>query len=77
MASVPGRTMGGACSPGDGPGKIVNEETGENFLEDQFRLLCVKMNKTHRVFQTTEGGFNTPAHGVELSQGGYRELPGI
>ena len=64
-------------SPGSSLSKIVDEEAGENFLENEFRLFSMEMDQAYRVFQAAEGGFNAPAHGVELSQGGYRELPGI
>ena len=77
MAFVLGSTRGGVHSPGGSLGEIVNEETGKNLLKDKFRLLCMDMDQTYSVFQSAEGGLNTPAHGVELSQGGYRDLPGI
>ena len=77
VALVLGRAMGGIHSPGSSLGKIANEETGENFLKDEFRLFCVEMDQANSVFQAAEGGFDAPAHGVEPPQRGYRELLGI
>lgn len=76
MAFVPGSAMRGIHGPGRGLGKIENEEAGKNLLKDEFRLLCVEMDQTYGIFQTSEGCFNAPAHGVEPSQGGYRKLVG-
>lgn len=35
------------------------------------------MDQAHGIFQASEGGFDAPAHGVEPSQRGYRELLGV
>ena len=72
-----GRAMGGIHGPGGGLSEIENEETGEDFLKNKFRLLCVEMDQTYSIFQAAEGGFDAPAHGVEPSQRGYRELLGV
>ena len=61
-------------SPGSSLSKIVDEEAGENFLENEFRLFSMEMDQAYRVFQAAEGGFNAPAHSVELFQSVGREL---
>ena len=77
MAFVFGSAKGGIHSPGGSLGEIEHKEAGEDFLENEFGLFCVEMDQTYGVFQASERGFDAPAHGVELSQHGYRELPGI
>ncbi len=74
MTFVLGCARRSVHSPGSSLGKIVNEETGENFLENEFWLLSVEMDQAYRVFQAAEGGFNAPAHSVELFQSVGREL---
>ena len=77
MTFVFGRAMGDIHSPSGGLGEIENEETGENFLKNEVRFLCMEMDQAHGVFQAAERGFNAPAHGVKLTQHGYRELLGV
>lgn len=55
--------------PGGGLGKIEDEETGEYLLEDEVRLLCVKMDEADGILQAAEGGFDAPASGVEGLEG--------
>ena len=45
MALVFGWALRCVHSPGGGLGKIEDEETGEYLLEDEVRLLCVKMDE--------------------------------
>ena len=60
-------------SPSSGLGEIKDTETGKNLLEDKVRLLCVKMDEVHGVFQAAEGNLNAPASGVEGLEGGEGE----
>ena len=64
MALVFGLTLRGVHCPDNGLGKIEDKEAGENLLEDEIRLFCVKMDETHGIFQAAEGGLNAPAPGV-------------
>ena len=73
MGLVFGFALRRVHSPGSGLGEIKDEETGENLLEDKVRLLCVKMDEAHGVFQAAEGGLNAPASGVEGFEGGEGE----
>ena len=73
MGLVFGCALRRVHNPGSGLGEIKDEETGENLLEDKVRLLCVKMDEAHGVFQAAEGGLNTPASGVEGLESGEGE----
>ena len=73
MGLVFGFALRRVHSPSSGLGEIKDEETGENLLEDKVRLLCVKMDEAHGVFQAAEGGLNTPASGVEGLESGEGE----
>ena len=73
MTLVFGSALRRVHSPGSGLGEIKDEETGENLLEDKVRLLCVKMDEAHGVFQAAEGGLNAPASGVEDLESGEGE----
>ena len=70
MAFVFGSAKGGIHSPSGSLGEIDHKEAGEDFLENELRLFCVEMDQAHGVFQAAKGGFDAPAHGVELSQQG-------
>ena len=69
MALVFGWALRCVHCPGGGLGKIEDEETGEDLLEDEVRLLCVKMDETHGILQAAEGGLDAPAPGVEGLEG--------
>ena len=64
MGLVFGFALRRVHSPGSGLGEIKDEETGENLLEDKVRLLCVKMDEAHGVFQAAE------LHGNQFLQKG-------
>ena len=68
VAFVFGNAKGGIHGPGDSLCEIEQEEPGENFLKDEVGFLCMEMDQAHGVLQAAEGGFDAPAHGVELSQ---------
>ena len=70
MALVFGWALRCVHCPGGGLGKIEDEETGEDLLEDEVRLLCVKMDETHGILQAAKGGLDAPASGVEGLEGG-------
>ena len=74
MALVFGLTLRGVHCPDNGLGKIEDKEAGENLLEDEIRLFCVKMDETHGIFQAAEGGLNAPAPGVEGFEDGEGEM---
>lgn len=57
--------------------KVVHDEAGKDFLEDELHLFRVKGEQAQGVFELAERGFNAPAHGVELFQFGRRELIGV
>ena len=61
MTLVFGCALRRVHSPGSGLGEIKDEETGENLLEDKVRLLCVKMDEAHGVFQAAEGSLDAPS----------------
>jgi len=73
MTLVFGCALRRVHSPGRGLGEIKDEKTGKNLLENKVRLLCVKMDEAHGVFQAAEGGLNAPASGVEDLEGGEGE----
>ena len=69
MAFVFGWVLRCVYCPGGGLSEIEDEETGEDLLEDEVRLLCVKMDEAHGILQAAEGGLDAPAPGVEGCEG--------
>ena len=61
-------------TPGYGLCKVVNKKSGKNFLQNQHGDFGVKMDQTHRVFQTAEGGFNAPSLSIKCFQSIGREF---
>ncbi len=74
MALVFGWALRCEHSPSGSLGKIGDEETGEDFLENEVRLLCVKVDEAHGTLQAAEGA---PASGVEGPEDGKGEMARI
>ncbi len=55
--------------------KVVHDEFRIDFLVDVLHLFCVEMDEPKGVFELTEGGFNSPASGVEeFKLGGWENV---
>ena len=72
-ALILGCALSGIYGPDGRLGEVEDEKAGENLLEDEVRLLRMKMDEANGVFQAAEGSLDPPAHGVEALQGGRRE----
>ena len=59
-----GYTLSGIYSPDGRLSEVEDEEAGEYLLEDEVRLLRMKMDEANGVFQAAEGSLNAPTHGV-------------
>ena len=53
---------------GDQFGKVVHDQSGKDLLADELHLFCMEVEQAESVFQFPEGGFNAPAHMIELLQ---------
>ena len=53
---------------GDQFGKVVHDQSGKDLLVDELHLFRMKVKQAEGVFQFPEGGFNAPAHMIELLQ---------
>ena len=53
---------------GDQFGKVVHDQSGKDLLADELHLFRMKVEQAEGVFQFPEGGFNAPAHMIELLQ---------
>jgi len=65
--------LSGIYGPDGRLSEVEDEKAGEYFLEDEVRLLGMKMDEANGVFQAAEGGLDAPTHGVEALQGFGRE----
>ena len=73
-AAVLRTALGSVRAPGGGLRKVEEDESGKNFLKDQFRFFGMEMDHPYRILQLSEGGLDSPAPGVKLFQNGRREL---
>ena len=65
--------LSGIYSPDRRLCEVEDKKASEDFLEDEVRLLRMKMDEANSIFQAAEGSLNAPTHGIEAFQGGGRE----
>lgn len=66
--------LSGIYSPDRRLCEVEDKKASEDFLEDEVRLLRMKMDEANGIFQAAEGSLDPPTHGVETFQGGGRKL---